>query len=124
VHKKTVIKKVKEKLAQDGELRNALRSWNEGSFLERGIQVWLEVPSEEASVDVQLGMSRKDVENEAKRLARRFRIVVQLYDPRSAPLGQGNWEWAESCFAGDWTSGGGLGRRKCASEAVSSACAA
>ncbi|KAH8754736.1 hypothetical protein BGZ57DRAFT_860032 [Hyaloscypha finlandica] len=88
VHKRTVIQKVKEKLAQDGELRNALRSWNEGSFLERGIQVWLEVPSEEASVDVQLGMSRKDVENKAKRLARRFRIVVQPYDSRGAPLGR------------------------------------
>ncbi|KAH8759683.1 hypothetical protein F5882DRAFT_384469 [Hyaloscypha sp. PMI_1271] len=96
VHKRTVIQKVKEKLAQDGELRNALRSWNEGSFLERGIQVWLEAPSEEAAVDVQLGMSRKDVEKEAKRLARRFRIVVQPCDPRSAPLGQGSWEIGQS----------------------------
>jgi hypothetical protein len=96
VHKKTVIKKVKEKLAQDGELRNVLRSWNEGSFLERGVQVWLEAPSEEAAVDVQPGMSRKDVEKEAKRLARRFRIVVQPYDPRSAPLGQGSWGSGQS----------------------------
>ena len=37
VHKKTVVKEVKEKLAQDGDLRNVLRRWNESSFREKGI---------------------------------------------------------------------------------------
>jgi len=83
IHKKTVVKKVKEKLAQDGELRNVIRRWNEGSFRERGVQVWMEAPSEEVAVDVQAGMSH----GEAKKLARRFRIVVLPWDPRSAPLG-------------------------------------
>lgn len=96
VHKKTVVKKVKEKLAQDGDLRNVLRRWNEGSFREKGIQVWMEAPSEQVAVDVQLGMSNRDVEREAKRLARRFRIVVQPFDPRNAPLGQTGWEREQS----------------------------
>jgi hypothetical protein len=65
IHKKTVAKKVKEKLAQDGELRNVIRRWNEGSFRERGVQVWMEAPSETVG---------------------RFRIVVSPWDPRSAPL--------------------------------------
>jgi hypothetical protein len=96
VHKKTVVKKVKEKLAQDGDLRNVLRRWNEGSFREKGIQVWMEAPSEQAVVDMQPGMSGYDVEREAKKLARRFRIVVQPFDPRNAPLGQTGWESEQS----------------------------
>ena len=88
IHKKTVVKKVQEKLAQDGELRSILRHWNEGSFRENGLQVWLEAPTEEIYVHVQPGVSRQDAEKEAKKLARRFKIVVQPYDPRSAPLGQ------------------------------------
>jgi Domain of unknown function (DUF4646) len=91
VHKKTVVKKVKEKLAQDGDLRNVLRRWNEGSFRERGIQVWMEAPSEQVAVDAQPGMSSRDMEKEVKKMQRRFRIVVQPFDPRSAPLGQGSW---------------------------------
>ncbi len=47
VHKQTVLKKVKEKLAPDGELRNVFRRWNEGAFWERCVQVWLEAPTEE-----------------------------------------------------------------------------
>jgi hypothetical protein len=55
VHKKTAVRKVKEKLAQDGDLRNVLRRWNEGSFREKGIQVLMEAPSEQVAVDVQPG---------------------------------------------------------------------
>jgi hypothetical protein len=96
VHKRTVVKKVKEKLAQDGDLRNVLRRWNEGSFREKGTQVWMEAPSEQVAVDVQPGVSSRDVEREAKKLARRFRIVVQPFDPRNAPLGQTGWESGQS----------------------------
>jgi hypothetical protein len=88
VHKKTVVKKVKEKLAQDGELRNVLRRWNEGAFRERGVQVWMEAPTEEVVLNVQPGMSQADIQKEAQKLAKRFRIVVLPYDPRNAPVGQ------------------------------------
>ncbi len=52
----------------------------------------MEAPSEQVAVDVQPGMSSCDVEREAKKLAKRFRIVVQPFDPRNAPLGQTRWE--------------------------------
>ncbi len=89
MHKKTVVKKVKEKLAQDGELRNVFKRWNEGAFRERGLQVWLEAPTEEVVLNVHPGMSQDDIHREAKKLARRFRIVVSPFDPSNAPMGQG-----------------------------------
>ncbi|KAE9375779.1 hypothetical protein N431DRAFT_310693, partial [Stipitochalara longipes BDJ] len=89
VHKKAVIKKVREQLAQDGELRNVFRKWNESAFRERGIQVWLEAPNDESAVDINLDMSRR--EKEAKKLARSFKIIVQPDDPSRAPLGQMSW---------------------------------
>ena len=56
----------------------------------------MEAPSEQVAVDVQPGMSSRDVEREAKKLARRFRIEVQPFDPRNAPLGQTDWEGEQS----------------------------
>jgi len=85
VHKKAVIKKVREQLAQDGVLRNVLRTWNEGAFRERGIQVWLEAPHDDSAVDINLDMSRR--EKEERKLARSFKIIVQPDDPSCAPLG-------------------------------------
>jgi hypothetical protein len=90
VHKKTVIKKVKEKLSQPGELRNVFRQWNDGVFKERGLQAWLEPPTEnmaEILVEVPPGASQKDVEQIAKRQARRFRVVIMPYDPGNPALG-------------------------------------
>ena len=51
--KKTVVKKVKEKLAEGGgDLRSVLRQWNEGMFAERGVQASLEPPTESGGVVV------------------------------------------------------------------------
>jgi len=90
VHKKTVIKKVKEKLAQDTELRLVLLRWNEGVFRERGMQAWLEPPSKtgEVLIDVHPGMKQKDIEKMAKKQGKRFTIVIMPYDPRNPPMGQ------------------------------------
>jgi len=85
VHKKALCKKVREGLARDGVIRNVLRTWNEGAFRERGIQVWLEVPHDESAVDINLDMNRR--EKEEKKLARSFKIIVQPDDPSCAPLG-------------------------------------
>ncbi|KAH7357051.1 hypothetical protein BKA65DRAFT_220616 [Rhexocercosporidium sp. MPI-PUGE-AT-0058] len=78
IHKKTVVKKVKEKLTEEGSLSSVLRQWNEGPFREQGFQVTLEPPTEkgEVLVDAWPGASSKDLERAAARLARRFRIVL------------------------------------------------
>ncbi len=80
VHKKTVIKKVKEKLAQNTELRLVLLRWNEGVFRERGMQAWLEPPSEtgEVLIDVQPGVKQKDIEKMAKKQARGLQLSLCL----------------------------------------------
>jgi hypothetical protein len=58
--------------------------------------VWMEAPSEQVIVDVLPGMSSRDAEKEAKKLARRFRIVVQPFDSRSVPSREGSWGNKES----------------------------
>ena len=76
--KKTVVKKVKEKLAEGGgDLRSVLRQWNEGMFAERGVQASLEPPTESGGVVVDQwpGASRKDMERAKERMKKRFRIV-------------------------------------------------
>jgi hypothetical protein len=90
VHKKTVVKKVKEKLSQPGELRNVLQQWNDGIFKERGLQAWLEPPTEnttEILVDVPPGTSQRDLEMIAKRQARRFRLIIMPYHPINPAIG-------------------------------------
>lgn len=59
-------------------------------FKERGLQAWLEPPTEnmaEILVEVPPGASQKDVEQIAKRQARRFRVVIMPYDPANQALG-------------------------------------
>ncbi|KAK6582071.1 hypothetical protein PZA11_005768 [Diplocarpon coronariae] len=78
VHKKTVVKKVQERLAQEGDLRSVIRNWNEGIFKERGVQVSLEPPTAigQVLVDAGPGSNMRQTEKEAKRLAKRFRLVL------------------------------------------------
>ena len=88
--KKTVVKKVKEKLAEGGgDLRSVLRQWNEGMFAERGVQASLEPPTESGGVVVDQwpGASRKDMERAKERMKKRFRIVQVPFDPRIHELG-------------------------------------
>lgn len=90
IHKKTVVKKVKEKLAEgEGDLRSVLRQWNEGTFAERGVQASLEPPTEsgEVVVDQWPGASRKDLERAKERMKKRFRIVLVPFDARIHDLG-------------------------------------
>ncbi|KUJ13213.1 uncharacterized protein LY89DRAFT_737192 [Mollisia scopiformis] len=89
VHKKAVAKKVKEKLAVEGPLRATLRQWNEGVFLERGIQLWLEPPKTngEVIVDAPQDATPEQIAKIAKKQVKRFRFICTPYDPRNKPLG-------------------------------------
>lgn len=90
VHKKTVVKKVRDKLAVEGPLRNTLKQWNEGVFAERGVQLWLEPPNTgtaEVIIDVPANATPAMIAKAAKKQAKRFRFVCFPFDPRNRPLG-------------------------------------
>jgi len=89
IHKKTVVTKVKEKLAEEGSLRSVFRQWNDGVFGERGVQAMLCPPTESGEVvfDGWPGATPKDLERESRRLARKFRIVLMPFDARIHSLG-------------------------------------
>lgn len=89
IHKKTVVTKVKEKLAEESSLRFVFRHWNDGIFGERGVQAMLCPPTESGEVvfDEWPGASPKDLQKEARRLARKFRIVLMPFDARIHSLG-------------------------------------
>ncbi len=82
VHKKTVMEKIKRRLAEEGDLKEVLKRWNE-NFKERGVMVWLELPpgSGEVLVDLPPGTDPRDIEKAAKRQTRRFRIMVMPCGP-------------------------------------------
>ena len=118
IHRKTVVKKVKEKLAnQEGDLLSVLKVWNEGLFRERGMEVWLETPTDEGNilVDIPFGTDPRDIGKLAKKQARRFRIVVMpvpvgnrasVVSDVSAvsPVGEeGKWNYQPSSAAPVWT---------------------
>lgn len=90
VHRKTIAKKVRDKLAVKGPLRNTLKQWNEGVFMERGVQLWLEPPNVgtgEVIVDVPVNATPLQIAKAAKKQAKRFRFVCMPFDPRNRPLG-------------------------------------
>jgi hypothetical protein len=83
VHKKTVVKTVKEKLLQEGDLRSILRRWNEETFAQKGFQAWLELPRDpgelhkEYQINETLEQKKPETQNKAaKKAARRFRIII------------------------------------------------
>lgn len=57
--------------------------------MERGIQLWLEPPSEngEVIIDVPDTATQKEIQKAAKKQGRRFRFVVMPYDPRNPVIG-------------------------------------
>jgi hypothetical protein len=81
VHRKTVVKTVKERLGQEGDLRSVLRRWNKDTFEEKGFEAWLELPLDpgqlhkEHLIDETLG-NLKSQKKAAKKAARRFRIII------------------------------------------------
>jgi len=84
VHRKTVVKTVKERLDRDGDIRSVLRRWNEQKFSPRGFQAWLELPVDGGEIKIntataQEEKSKKEKKAEkkiAKKIARRFRIAI------------------------------------------------
>lgn len=74
----------------EGPLRNILKQWNEGVFMERGVQLWLEPPNVgtgEVIIDVPANATPQQIAKAAKKQARRFRFVCFPCDPRNRPLG-------------------------------------
>jgi hypothetical protein len=90
VHRKTVVKAVKERLDRNGEIRAVLRRWNETTFKGRGFEAWLELPVDggEVKLDSISGKKPKQSKKERKiasKIARRFKIVIV---PTSGSKGQ------------------------------------
>jgi hypothetical protein len=85
IHKKTVVKKVKERMLENGDLRATLNKWNQRNFKWRGFQVWLECPTD--YVETTPGAPRYLAKAEKKE-AQRFRLVVipnsEIQEPYSA----------------------------------------
>jgi len=76
VHRKTVVKTVKERLDRDGDIRSVLRRWNDQKFTGRGFQVWLELPVDGGEIVVPQEKKPKSVRKAEKKTAKRFRIVI------------------------------------------------
>ena len=82
VHRKTVVKTVKERLLQQGDLRSILQRWNEQTFAPKGFQAWLELPRDpgelykEYQIDDTLENKDRKARKAAKKATRRFRIVI------------------------------------------------
>lgn len=81
MYKKTVVKTVKERLGQEGDLRSVLRRWNEEVFDGKGFEAWLELPLDggelhkENLVDEMIE-NPKAQKKAAKKAAKRFRIII------------------------------------------------
>lgn len=91
VHRKNVVKIVKERLDREGEMRAVLRRWNGEVLVERGVQVWLELPVDGAELVMPMEKrtagkgdkkAAKEYEKTAKKIAKRFRIVVMAVEGR------------------------------------------
>lgn len=82
-----MVKSVKEKLLQEGDLRSILRRWNEETFAQKGFQAWLDLPRDpgelhkEYQIDETLEHKTPRVQKKAaKKAARRFRIIITPND--------------------------------------------
>jgi hypothetical protein len=98
VHRKTLVKTVKEKLLQEGDLRSILRRWNEQTFMQKGFQAWLELPRDPGELHKEYladetleGKKPRDQKKVAKKAARRFRIIIVPNDDDAVSMtGQSN----------------------------------
>ena len=94
VHRKTVVKTVKEKLLQEGDLRSILRRWNEQTFMQKGFTAWLEVPRDpkELHSEYQIDETLQDKDprrqkRAAKKAARRFRVIIIPNEDTQSSMG-------------------------------------
>jgi len=90
VHRKTVVRTVKERLDRDGELRAVLRRWNETKFQDRGFEAWLELPVDGAEIKLHSSLADESTHSKkerkiAKQISKRFKIVIV---PNSGVRGQ------------------------------------
>ncbi len=95
IHRRTVVKTVKERLLEEGDLRSVLRRWNEQTFMQKGFQAWLELPRDpgelhkEYHIDETLVDKKpKDQKKAAKKAARRFRTIIMPNDDAASTTGQ------------------------------------
>ena len=65
LHKKTVIRKAKERMKENGDIRIVLNRWNQATFNRRGFRCWLEFPMDGAEA------TKAD-----KKEAQKFKIVI------------------------------------------------
>lgn len=87
--RKEVVARIKKELQYDGDLKRELRRWNK-DFKKRGFQVWLELPSskgEKGDRDLELAIEADGKgEKQAKREARRFRVVVSTTNEKGSSV--------------------------------------
>lgn len=88
LHRQQVVKKARESLGREGDIRSVLQHWNEEKFRTRGFEVWLELPvdggeiHENANTDEKKPKKQKRVE---KKSSKRFRIFII---PNNAKMNQ------------------------------------
>lgn len=79
VHRKKVVQVAKERLDREGEIRSALRRWNEQKFSARGFRAWLELPVDGGEIKVAATAEKKKPRKQRKaekKISKRFRITI------------------------------------------------
>jgi hypothetical protein len=76
-YRSRVIARVRKELQYDGDLKRCLKQWNR-DFKKQGFMVWLELPTQRGEQDKsdELVGETKELKDQAKRDAKRFRLVV------------------------------------------------
>jgi hypothetical protein len=96
IHKRTVAKKVKERLLEDGDIRTVLNKWNQGTFKRRGFCVWLEwptdfmevIPKDFKEIIPKILKSKPSVE---KKQEQRFKLMVFPTSEIEEPFSDSPW---------------------------------
>jgi hypothetical protein len=91
IHKRTVAKKVKERLLEDGDIRAVLNKWNQGTFKWRGFRVWLEWPTDFMGVIPKdfkqiIPGALKSKPSEEKKQEQKFKLMVFPTSENEAPF--------------------------------------
>ena len=76
IRKKTVVKKVRARMLENGDIRVVLNKWNQGNFRWRGFQVRLECPTDTGEANPR--MSKKE--------AKKFKLAVIPSSEMETPL--------------------------------------
>ncbi|KAH8812715.1 hypothetical protein F5884DRAFT_702202 [Xylogone sp. PMI_703] len=85
IHRKAVVKSVKQRLGQEGDIRSVLRRWNRDIFEEKGFHAWLELPIDPQQLQkedlvIDTPGSPKARKKAVKKAGRRFRIIIIPHD--------------------------------------------